>query len=153
MHRIMRRHLLINHSKHLFHNTEQTSSSIELKTLRTLQPRIGTLQIFIQLLHKLVENEHVHDAKNDEKSSWYWRSNNASDLTVFVKFISNCGCSGCNYRWGDDDNTTKVSVCCFPSDGGMTNVECPREKNVPIVTGFWPFATNLRVVRSIAYKY
>lgn len=32
-----------------------------------------------------------------------------------------------------------------------TYVECPREKNVPTVTGCWPVASNLRVIKSIAW--
>lgn len=34
----------------------------------------------------------------------------------------------------------------------MTYVECPREKNVPTVTGRCPVAINRRVMRSIAYS-
>lgn len=32
----------------------------------------------------------------------------------------------------------------------ITIVECPREKNVPTVTGRWPEATRRRVMRSMA---
>lgn len=34
--------------------------------------------------------------------------------------------------------------------GILAYVEWPREKNVPTVTGFWPVASNLRVIKSIA---
>jgi hypothetical protein len=33
---------------------------------------------------------------------------------------------------------------------GCEYVECPSEKNVPTVTGRWPAAMSLRVIRSIA---
>lgn len=36
-------------------------------------------------------------------------------------------------------------------DWNETYVECPREKNVPTVTGCWPVASNLRVIKSIAW--
>lgn len=29
-------------------------------------------------------------------------------------------------------------------------VECPKEKKVPTVTGFWPLASSLRVIKSMA---
>lgn len=32
----------------------------------------------------------------------------------------------------------------------FTYVECPSEKKVPTVTGFWPVASNLRVIKSMA---
>ena len=32
-----------------------------------------------------------------------------------------------------------------------TNVECPREKKVPTVTGRWPEAMRRRVMRSMAW--
>jgi hypothetical protein len=71
-------------------------------------------------------------------------------MTIIIEFIANsrrcsCDCDGSYY-----DDAVAFLEWHLSLRSRYTNVECPKEKNIPIVTGGCPAATRRRVVRSIA---
>lgn len=106
------------------------------------------------MLNELVENIPIHKTQHDEKSGAHGAADYSSYGAEAIKAFGYSGSSGCNDDGGDDDDAALSCQSGIPERGlDSAYVECPREKYVPTVTGFWPVARSLRVIRSIACLY
>lgn len=142
--------LPVNKLEHLPKNTEHDSSALDLPRLVLLTD--GKVQDLLHLPVELVQNVRIHKTQENQKRRTDRGANNATDGAEAVKARRNRCCCSSYDNGGNDDNAVFVRMPASFDFEGVAHVECPKEKNVPTVTGFWLLASSLRVIKSMACR-
>jgi hypothetical protein len=142
-------HKPIDQLEHALKHIEQHTPALNLPRLILVPFR--QIQHLLHLHVELVQNVKIHQAQQDQERGADRRPDYPADGAEAVEARRYRRSSSRYDDRCDNDNAGTVRASLDLIDRNGTYVECPREKNVPTVTGCWPVASNLRVIKSIAW--